>query len=151
MFVRKPFLLIWPEGHELHGLEVRMRRVSIADTLTAMELSEDPDGESPEDWRGRLASMADLVAGHLIGWNLRDAVLDEGGMLEVNHDGEPATRPVPADVAGVRSLDVRTLRAIMVGWTQAVVGVSDPLSPPSGDGEPSPVLSIPMEDVSENP
>lgn len=139
MFVRKNYRIIWPEDHELGGLEVVFRPVSVGESLAFMQASSADSDATDADLRVQLRQMAEQVAEFLVSWN----ITDEGP------DGEPVA--VPATLDGVLTLDGRTLRAIAQEWNVAVLTPAAPLSRPSGSGERFPEGSIPMDALSESP
>ncbi|CAM5346484.1 hypothetical protein [Streptomyces aurantiogriseus] len=118
--------LVFEPGDELHGLEVRMRGMSIADWLQATGLDGDGDDAA--------ATMKRFYAA-LVAWNLED----ENG------------QPVPVSDAPNR--DSRMIRRLNTAWIEALTGVhkADPLPDNSPSGETYPELSaIPTEPLSES-
>ncbi|MBC2903137.1 hypothetical protein [Streptomyces cupreus] len=131
MGFREPstIVLTFEPGDEYHGLEVRMRGMSIADWLQAAGL----DGGDGDDTAATMKRFYDA----LIAWNLED-----------EHD-----QPVPVTDAPNR--DSRMIRRLNNAWIQHLQGVrkNDPLPDNSPSGETSPAPPIPMTPVngSENP
>ncbi len=106
-------------GTALDGLVVKMAATSVA---TAAEIRS--TGEAP--------ALADLIAANMVEWNYEDA------------DGNP----VPVEGAAIAAeLEEAVLAAIAREWYKAAVGVTAPLDDASTSGEPSPEVSIPMEDL----
>lgn len=108
------------EGHEHHGAEARVRRMSFGeweDLVASGEVDE------MQEFRERLVS-----------WNLTD-----------END-----QPIPATAEGLRLVDTSLAGALKQAWIQSITGVhtADPLPQSSPSGEPSPVESIPMEALS---
>jgi hypothetical protein len=88
-------------------------------------LDENPDG---------LSSMVDQMAEYVASWNL-----ETDGKL------------VPVDAAGLRSVDVDIVLAIIEAWLQVVSGASGPLGRRSRSGETSPEPSTTGQgNLSEN-
>lgn len=119
--------LAFEPGDEYHGLEVRMRGMSIADFMQSSGL----DGS---DGDNAAATMRRFYQ-HLIDWNLED----EHG------------KPVP--VADAPNRDSRMIRRLNTAWVETLTGVhrADPLPEPSSSGETYPELSaIPTEPLLES-
>ena len=118
--------LAFEEGDEYHGLEVRMRGMSIGDWLQAAGL----DGGDGDD---AAATMRRFFT-HLVSWNLED----ENG------------QPIP--VADAPNRDSRMIRRLNNEWIEALTGVrkSDPLPDGSTSGATSPAPPIPMAPLSES-
>lgn len=119
--------LVFESGDELHGLEVRMRGMSIADWLQASGL----DGSDGDDANATIQRCCKAI----VSWNLED------------EDG----KPIPVEDAPNR--DSRMIRRINNAWMEALTGVhnSDPLPESSPSGETYPELSaIPTEPLSES-
>lgn len=117
---------------EYAGLEVKVRSGSVKTyraiaSLAGHEFSDPP---SPEDL-ARQAALDEAFVSVLVSWNVED---DDG-------------QPVPATLAGLESLDLPFVLAIVLAWMEAVAGgVGGPLPQPSADGRaPSIVASLPME------
>jgi hypothetical protein len=118
--------LTFEPGDEYHGLEVRVRGMSIADWFQAAGL----DGG---DGDGAAATMKRFYTA-LVSWNLED----EHG------------QPVPVGDAPNR--DSRLIRRLNNVWIEALQGVhkADPLPDSSTSGESSPAPAIPMAPLSES-
>lgn len=119
--------LVFEPSDEYHGLEVRMRGMSIADWLAVTGL----DGSEGEDANATMHRFYKA----LVSWNLED---DNG-------------HPVP--VADAPNRDSRMIRRLNNTWIQALSGVrrADPLPETSPSGETYPELSaIPTEPLSES-
>lgn len=118
--------LVFEEGDEYHGLEVRMRGLSIADWLKAS--GQDGDGDNG-------AATIKRFYKALVSWNLED---DNG-------------QPVPVEDAPNR--DSRMIRRLNNAWIEALMGVhkADPLPESSDSGETYPELSaVPTEPLSQS-
>jgi hypothetical protein len=127
------YRLVWPEGHENHGLEVRVRALSIDDLsriggMAELDLSRDNGPEA----LGALDDMLALFASKLVGWNIDD---DQG-------------EPVPATLAGVKAQDLDFVLELVDAWMTAAAGVAPPLSESSTGGGTPLAASIPMEPLS---
>lgn len=112
--------LVFEPGDEYHGLEVRMRGMSIADWLQASGL----DGG---DGDGAAATIKRFYT-HLVSWNLED----------------DKDQPIP--VAEAPNCDSRMIRRLNNAWMDTLTGVhkADPLPESSASGETSPAPDIPM-------
>lgn len=128
----KTYTLKWAVDHELHGLEVVLKGLTVARMLEmsskASTLAEDPGAASVTDTE----DMFRTFARSLVSWNLED---DEG-------------ISVPATYEGVTGQDLDFILDLITTWMEAVAGV-DPTSPPdSGSGEPALEASLQMEALS---
>lgn len=137
---RKTYRLVWPEGHEMHGTEVRARSLPLGAFLELLELAAGIDFGSlaassitPEA-AVAVRQVLEAFGGALVEWNLDD---DEG--------------PVPASFEGVCRLDVDVVMPVIDAWMEAVAGVSGPLGPASPNGDRSQEASLPMDPLSESP
>jgi hypothetical protein len=102
------------EGSRFHGSEIRVRLdASLEDYETFVALPKHSD---------EIVFLAEKV---LVDWNLEK-------------DG----KPIPCDLAGIKTLPLALTRRIVVEWINLVTGVSDPLGVPSSNGSTSGVLSI---------
>jgi hypothetical protein len=109
-------------GHEHHGAEARVRRMSFGEWEDVVASGE---ADEMKEFRERLVS-----------WNLTDE--DD--------------QPIPATPEGLRLVDTSLASALKQAWVQSITGVhaADPLPQSSPSGEPSPVESIPMEALSQS-
>ena len=113
------------------GLVVRARTVP-ADVF--MTISGYTDKTTDKD---DIAYLFSEFAKVLISWN-----------LEYSDDEEMAGELVPTTVDGLMSRDFDLVLSIVLGWMEAVGGVSVPLDQRSIGGSPSLVESLPMEPLS---
>lgn len=127
----KIYTLRWPEGHELHGLMVSVKGLTVAKLLdltakATVLTSEQPEVSESGAEAGRLFKD---FANALVEWNLED---DNG-------------KPVPANYRGITSLDFDFAVQLATAWMEAVASVGNPLPPPSSNGhkhlEESPELA----------
>lgn len=125
-YQRSTLRLTWPEGDELHGLEVQMRRLSIGALADAQATAAGLGDGRP--LAVQLQTVADLVVSGLIGWNLE---------IETIVNGEVITQPVPAGADGVAAQDFALVLAILYGWIEAATAVPLGQSKRSSSGEPS--------------
>lgn len=119
--------LTWSPAHELHGLEIVMRRRSLGEINAAM--LDEPDDR--RDWADlttkqriaqREANAADIAA-LVVSWNLAD---DDGV-------------PVPPSAGGVLSVcDGPMLSAMWEAYNEATLRMSPPLPPSSDAGHAVP-------------
>ena len=114
------------EGHEHHGAEARIRRMSYGE----WEAVVGADGSEGADE----TSATEEFAKRLVSWNLTD-------------DND---QPIPATPEGLRLVDTSLVAALKQAWVQALTGVhdADPLAQTSPSGERSLVESVPMEALS---
>lgn len=135
---RKAYTLKWPEGHELHGLEVTTKGLPVEKLF---ELSALADQLTSAPSVGEQVGAARLLfagfAARLISWNLED---DDGAL-------------VPATEDGVNDQDFDFMIGLVMTWMDAVASVDIPLpkpSPPGGttETEPDMAASIPVETLS---
>lgn len=127
------YRLVWPEGHDNHGLEVRMRPLSIDELARIGGMADlDLTRDSGPEAQAALDDMLRLFADKLIGWNLDDDQGDE----------------VPATFEGVRAQDLDFVLELVDAWMTAAAGVDSPLSDGSTAGGTSVAESIPMVPLS---
>lgn len=119
------------EDEEYEGMEVRMRSISVEKTMELM--SQADKARSGEHERGDGAREMEKLFGdfakNLESWNLE------------NDDDAP----IPADLEGVKQLDLDFFMDLLFGWLEGMLSVSAPLGRRSSDGKQSEELSIPME------
>jgi hypothetical protein len=137
-YKRKAYTLVWPEGHDLHGLEVTTKGLPVKKLFELVQLSDQLTGGGDT---GEMVTVADkLFAGfaeRLVSWNLED---DDG-------------TPVPATLEGVQDQDMDFMVSLIMTWMNEVANVDAPLpqaSPPGATTETTPDLaaSIPVETLS---
>ena len=89
---RKAYLIVFPEDHDLHGLELTMRAVTLAERRSFVVNHPDPD---PNDPFARLEYEVRDFLKYVISWNLEDEndekvdiwITDDNGKREVNYEG----------------------------------------------------------------
>lgn len=133
----------WVEGHEYHGLEVTMRRISVGRLLDVQAIGLDVPEGATWDVRRRAALAADeamirAFAEHLVKWNLED---DDGNPVGTSYD----------DI--VAHVDPDMLWDVVGSWRGTITGddaedSADPTSADSPDGGPAP-LPIPQEPLDD--
>lgn len=119
------------EGHDYHGCEVVLRRLTLGEWLSITGMG--ADGATYRHVGDQLRTMAD----RLISWNLEE------------EDGTP----VPTTQEAVLAQDQALMLAILDGWIGKLnkeAEVPTPLEPSSPAGEPFPEASLPMEPLSES-
>ena len=122
----------WPEGHELHGLEIRSTGLSVDELEEVAAFRELRD--APEEERKKvIAPMVAMFADHLVEWNW-------------THGGEP----VGTDEKSIRRLDSRQLIPVIFTWMREVSSIPAPLPQGLPSGQPSPVESPLMDLPSPN-
>ncbi len=124
------YLLVWPEGSPLAGLEIRMRSISlgVVRELTRFQAL-DVSGEVTEDDMAVIVGVASTLAGLVSSWNIED---DDGN-------------PVPVTAETVAGLDLGILFAAIGQLLDKVVSIGAPLGTPSTGGASPVAPSIPME------
>lgn len=128
-FARPNLKLRWAEPHELAGLEIRIRRLSIGQALRLTSLADLKDAfASGGDATAELDELFHILAGKIIGWNLED--------------GNGA--PVPVSVDTVCDLDIDMVLWIVEAWLDSIGGTNAPLAPTPAASEEA-ALDIPME------
>lgn len=128
---RRPPLRLEFEG-DLAGLAVTCRRPTIGDVLD-LEAAADREALAADLVAG-IAHLCDVLGRLLVDWNLDD---DDG-------------TPVPATGDGLRGQDMGLIRAILAGIL-ASTRAPRPLPPPSSDGDPPQVASLPMDPLPAGP
>jgi hypothetical protein len=122
---RKTFVLRFDDP-EYQGLEVRVGSLPIGDFLNVTRTASRVDSKDYDP-----AQVADLLAMFgrcLISWNLED---DEG-------------RAIPANLEGLRSLDLDFVLTLIASWMEGVASVSVPLGETSRPGGSPMEESLPM-------
>lgn len=132
-YTRKLYHLTWPEDHDLHGLEITAKGLSIARYRKMTALSSQMKPGDPESQAIAAALLCDEFAKCLTAWNLED----EGA-------------PVPATAEGIADQDMDFMLGLVMAWMDAVVGVGadTPLPEPSSGGDRALEASLPMEPLS---
>lgn len=125
---RKVYRLKWPEGHDLHGLEIDAYSPPIGQLLEMGRLagvvqSAQKTGGVPLD---EVNTLLDTFVAHVKRWNLED------------EDGAH----VAEDRAGLELLNLEQVLEAVLAWARAVSQVPGPLGRPS---TPSGIPKIPME------
>lgn len=130
----KTYKLVFDDP-DFDGLEVRTKGASIGTLLEITRLTQ--EAASNDDQKVR--ALLDKFASVLVSWNLED-------------EADDGTRtPVPATLDGLLAQDQQFVEALVTGWLEAVSGVDADTKAHSSGGGPSPVVSLPMEALSESP
>jgi hypothetical protein len=128
-FQRKSYTLKWSDvEHPLHGLEIRLRGLSIGDLQIVTSLKAE-EGEVASSGLDQVGPVIDLFAARLISWNYED---EEGA-------------PIPPSREEIEGLDVTVLLPAIMQWAEAASAVSGPLKNGSPSGSAFPEASLPME------
>jgi len=124
---RKVYKLVFKDP-DYEGLEVTARSLSAGELweFIAAEKAGASGGDGGLEGRRQTLQM---LADALVSWNAED------------EDG----KPIPMTIEGLLSQDPGFGAHVMDAWTDALVGISAPLSPTSSDGLPSLEASIPMD------
>ncbi len=128
-FQRKQYKLRWPEEHELYGLEITIRGMSVDElgVLSGMrERAKEAVGFE------QVGTMLDIFSRHLREWNYED-------------DGEPIGTTVEEIKARA---DFREVVQMILAWMEEVSDVPRPLGKSSTSGEKFQVELPPMEVLS---
>jgi hypothetical protein len=133
-YKRKTYKLKWPEGHDLHGLEVATKGLSVEATFELASLAAGLGADVSTEEKVRTANQ--LFAGfaeRLVSWNLT----------------EDDDTPVPATLAGVQDQDMGFMIGLITTWMDAVSSVDTPLPQGSANGQSTaPEASLPTESLS---
>jgi|SRR5712664_3947717 len=136
-YQRKLYVLKWPDGHELAGLEVTTKGLPVKKLFKLTALGEQLSGDT--NAATKVAAANELFAAfaeRLVSWNLED-------------DGTP----VPATLEGVTDQDMDFMIGLVMTWMDEVASVDIPLPQPSPNGVssatgPDMAASVPMETLS---
>lgn len=120
-FQRKPYKLVWPSTSVWHGLEVRIRGMSIDELGKVAKFG----GDTAQQGIDKLRPMIAELKAALIDWNYEDE--------EEN--------PIP--IEDFDKQDVALIMAVLHAW-QGVLNVPDPLPSASPNGSTPGEASIPM-------
>lgn len=133
---RKVYVLDWPEGHELHGLEVKAASLPLGTFMDEFGGAQGLVGRDPKTLtaaeRARGWSVVTTFAGVLRSWNLED-------------DDD---QPIPADLDGLKTQELGFAMSIIEAYMDAVGGVTGPLADSSTSGGNSLEASLPMAPLS---
>lgn len=149
-YKRKTYRLKWPEGSDLHGLEINMRGMSIEGLGDVSNLRLEGAGNNLDN----VLPLLEVFSAALISWNLVDDDDDPvtwNVLLPIfDEDGVDMRMETPAEakLRVIRQQDARMLIAAVLAWVEVVSDIPVPLRKPSPDGEPFPEASIPMETLS---
>jgi hypothetical protein len=129
-FQRGRIILEWPEGHDLHGLEVVMRRRPLGEVMdawaTADELESIPWDDRTKEQHIELnrRNVAEL-AGMLVSWNFED------------QRGRPVVLPEALErrvEVLLRHCDAPMITDMRTAYNTALIRVAPPLPPSSAPG-----------------
>jgi hypothetical protein len=127
-FQAPAYKLVWPDGSQWSGLEVRLRGMNIGELEEISKLRSEvtAEGRSVTDLE-QVMPILDILGGALLSWNLE---------AEEDH-------PIP--ISAFREQDAAMLLAIVSAWTEVVGKIPPVSSPTSPDGKRSEEALIPME------
>lgn len=137
----KTYNLSWADDHELHGLEVSLKGLTVAKILSLGSSASAVTTDAKGALTGGTAEAEDMFAtfaSALVRWNLED------------EDGTP----VPATFDGVKAQDFDFILDLIITWMEAVAGTGrdkggdSPLNGGSGSGRAALEESLPMETLS---
>lgn len=143
---QKVYKLVWPEGAELEGLEVRASATSIRNYLV---LSSILDGTPPDSYEDEEDGLFEFKSGK--DEDFRFIVRKFSRALKSWNLTTDAGDSVKAIEAEVWNQDREMVLIVIRAWIDALASVSRPLPEPSPAGQPLAGVSIPMETLSANP
>lgn len=130
---RKTYLLVFPEGDPLHGLEITVGGLTLGEWN---DMRNKIEGEESGFTRKEIETG--IFLDKVTGWNLED---EDGTELEVG-------------LAGFETLNPTDTTSILRAWLSVALGVAvpSPLDRPSKDGDStvttaSTLASLPMESM----
>lgn len=129
---KKVYRLVFAEGDDLHGLEVRAVAPAFGEFLDIAKLGDLANTDLKAEDIDKVRPMFDMFLGCVRSWNLED-------------DDD---RPLPVDYASLLTLDLPVIMRLVDAWMRAVATVDTPLAKPSGDGATFPEAVLPMEPLS---
>lgn len=136
LFQRGLVTLVWPEEHQLYGLEIVMRRRSFGSIIEAWRTDDSvaiPRADQPLKVQAdAVQDDAEAFAALIVRWNLAD------------EQGEPV--PVSGD-ALLATCDVDMLNDMRLAYEQATARVSPPLPVSSVDGPEDWTPSLPAQEI----
>jgi hypothetical protein len=132
-YQRPKYKLTWEDGHELHGLEIFSKGLSIQD-LKLVSSYGDLESATRTEQIEALGPLLDIFCEKLISWNYED---DDG-------------LPVSTSREDLEKVDIRMMVPILSSWMSEVSTLSDPLPVSSRSGDTSLEELIPMDVLSEN-
>lgn len=121
--------LVWPDGHELHGLEIRVKVISVGTYLQYTRIFGDKSAENSDD---EVTEIYSDFVDNLISWNLED---EEG-------------KPIPQTLEGLFTQELDFINTIIFAWADSLTKVSEELGKGSPSGDRSVEASLPMETLS---
>jgi hypothetical protein len=135
--VRNKVLKLVFEDPEMDGLEVRARSLPLGvfmDRFAKVPTNVTDPRKLTAEERASSWDVISVFADVLVSWNLED-----------EHD-----QPIPATLAGLKTLELDFAMQILHAYMDAVGGVDAPLAGSSTAGETSVAGSIPMVPLSES-
>lgn len=125
---RKKYRITFPEGHDLHGVKMVARGMSVGELMGLIGMHRTVmSGDDPTVKLQAINGLLDSFAKALLEWNVDD------------EDGNP----VPPDRAGLDALDFDQLLGGITAWVKEISDVAAPLGTPSTPTPKPP--EIPME------
>ena len=130
---RRTYLLVFPEDHNLHGLEIACRSISLGEVRAQREHARENAAADPY---GFLDEQHKFFISNVKSWNLED---ENGNRL-------------PVSVDSLRTLASGDVNAVTAAWWNKCLGgeVEAPLGRPSNDGALLEEARLPMEISSES-
>jgi hypothetical protein len=111
------------------GLEVTARELSAGQLWEFIAAEKETTAGGDGAMEGRRKTMQ-MLADALVSWNAED---------------EDTGEPIPTTLEGLLSQGLGFAGRVMDAWTDALIGISAPLSQTSTAGDPSVEASIPMD------
>jgi hypothetical protein len=123
---RKVFSLVFPEDHDLHGLEITAESMTLGE-VRALQARADEENLTSEQFA---AVELEAFVGQIKKWNLED------------EDGNP----LPISVESLQTLTAQDVRAVVNAYAASSLGqqVPGPLDGNSNSGNGFPEASLPM-------
>jgi hypothetical protein len=138
-YKRKIYTVKFPEEHQLQGLEIKLKGLTISDMelllpIQSMSNTRKKEGEGFD--LEALDPLAQLLAKKIVSWNI----------VGVDNDG--VETPIPVSIDSIRDMDLNELLPAIEQWMETAAGVDSPLKKISSSGVTSPeVGTIPMTDL----
>jgi hypothetical protein len=149
----KRYQLTWPEGHDLHGLEVTLRAMRLGELEKMGGLIDqvrDVEGETDnlEQAGSALAVLGTLrerMAKVLVWWNRLDEDTMKWNEETEEYEETEDTKVLSATPEGLAKLEDWEFNAILEKYMNMSVGVSPDLGKDSNSGQLS-LVELPMTD-----
>ena len=137
-YVRKAkvYVLEWEKGHQLGGLEVRVKSLpmgKLVAMLSAIPTLQTLGVDAPPEMLAQVSEALDAIGEGILSWNMTE------------EDGSPT----PCTIEAFMNLEPFEREGIISAWAQAGAAAPAPLPVPSPSGEE--VASLPMVEFQGSP